>query len=151
MQKNETDNFITKCKQIFTPEVNATELCQKYKLKADGIYLLHRDKQGSVFQEQLITHKPLLITGFFHEAEADITYVQLELYNAQAWHKLPLKTLEEISRTNPIITLANNNVDINISNARQMIDYLSCLRSCLQEALPQQRLCKYLGWEQDKF
>lgn len=151
MPKNETDNFITKCKQIFTPEVNATELCQKYKLKADGIYLLHRDKQGSVFQEQMITHKPLLITGFFHEAEADITYVQLELYHAQAWHKLPLKTLEEISRTNPIITLANNNVDINISNARQVIDYLSCLRSCLQEALPQQRLCKYLGWEQDKF
>lgn len=151
MPKNETDNFITKCKQIFTPEVNVTELCQKYKLKADGIYLLHRDKQGSVFQEQLITHKPLLITGFFHEAEADITYVQLELYHAQAWHKLPLKTLEEISRTNPIITLANNNVDINISNARQVIDYLSCLRSCLQEALPQQRLCKYLGWEQDKF
>lgn len=100
MPKNETDNFITKCKQIFTPEVNVTELCQKYKLKADGIYLLHRDKQGSVFQEQLITHKPLLITGFFHEAEADITYVQLELYHAQAWHKLPLKTLEEISRTN---------------------------------------------------
>lgn len=65
MPKNETDNFITKCKQIFTPEVNVTELCQKYKLKADGIYLLHRDKQGSVFQEQLITHKPLLITGFF--------------------------------------------------------------------------------------
>ena len=151
MPKNETDNFITKCKQIFTPEVNVTELCQKYKLKADGIYLLHRDKQGSVFQEQMITHKPLLITGFFHEAEADITYVQLELYHAQAWHKLPLKTLEEISRTNPIITLANNNVDINISNARQVIDYLSCLRSCLQEALPQQRLCKYLGWEQDKF
>ena len=147
MPKNETDNFITKCKQIFTPEVNVTELCQKYKLKADGIYLLHRDKQGSVFQEQMITHKPLLITGFFHEAEADITYVQLELYHAQAWHKLPLKTLEEISRTNPIITLANNNVDINISNARQVIDYLSCLRSCLQEALPQQRLCKYLGWE----
>lgn len=151
MPKNETDNFITKCKQIFTPEVNVTELCQKYKLKADGIYLLHRDKQGSVFQEQMITHKPLLITGFFHEAEADITYVQLELYHAQAWHKLPLKTLEEISRTNPIITLANNNVDINISNARQMIEYLSCLRSCLQEALPRQRLCKYLGWEQDKF
>lgn len=87
MPKNETDNFITKCKQIFTPEVNVTELCQKYKLKADGIYLLHRDKQGSVFQEQMITHKPLLITGFFHEAEADITYVQLELYHAQAWHK----------------------------------------------------------------
>lgn len=39
MPKNETDNFITKCKQIFTPEVNVTELCQKYKLKADGIYL----------------------------------------------------------------------------------------------------------------
>ena len=33
MQKNETDNFITKCKQIFTPEVNATELCQKYSLR----------------------------------------------------------------------------------------------------------------------
>ena len=48
MPKNETDNFITKCKQIFTPEVNVTELCQKYKLKADGIYLLHRDKQGSL-------------------------------------------------------------------------------------------------------
>ena len=46
MPKNETDNFITKCKQIFMPEVNVTELCQKYKLKADGIYLLHRDKQN---------------------------------------------------------------------------------------------------------
>lgn len=151
MPENEENQFNVRCMQLFTPEVNITELSEKYKLKVDGIYLLHRDKQGIVFQEQLITHKPLLITGFLYEPESDITYVQLELYHAKAWHKLPLKTLEEISRTNPIITLANNNVDINISNARQMIEYLSCLRSCLQDALPQQRLCKYLGWEQDKF
>lgn len=128
MPENEENQFNVRCMQLFTPEVNITELSEKYKLKVDGIYLLHRDKQGIVFQEQLITHKPLLITGFLYEPESDITYVQLELYHAKAWHKLPLKTLEEISRTNPIITLANNNVDINISNARQMIEYLSgCL------------------------
>lgn len=151
MPENRQNNFLEKCKQIFTLDVNTAELYQKYKIKQDGIYLLHKDKQGNIFREQLITHKPLLITAFYHEAEADITYVQLELYHAQQWQKLPLKTLEEISRTNPIITLANNNVDISISNARLVIDYLSCLRSCLQEVLPQQKLCKYLGWERDKF
>lgn len=151
MPENKENQFYVRCMQLFKTNVKVTEFYQKYKIKADGIYLLHRDKQGAILQEQLITHKPLLITGFLYEPEADITYVQLELYHARAWHKLPLKTLEEISRTNPIITLANNNVDINISNARQVIEYLSCLRSCLQEVLPQQKLCKYLGWEQDKF
>lgn len=151
MPENEQQNFFSRCRQLFAESRNLAELKNRYKIKPDGVYLLHRDKQGKVYQEQLITHKPLLLTAFYHEPEENITYVQLELYHAKGWQRLPLKTLEEISRTNPIITLANNNADINITNARLVIDYLSCLRSCLQEALPQQKLCKWLGWEGDKF
>lgn len=151
MPENEQKNFFSRCRQLFAESSNLAELTNRYKIKPDGVYLLHRDKQGKVYQEQLITHKPLLLTAFYHEPEENITYVQLELYHAKSWQRLPLKTLEEISRTNPIITLANNNADINITNARLVIDYLSCLRSCLQEALPQQKLCKYLGWQGDKF
>lgn len=151
MPKNEQQNFFEGCRQLFAKSSNLTEIVSKYKIKPDGVYMLHRDKQGNILQEQMITHKPLLLTAFYHEAEADITYVQLELYHGRCWQKLPLKTLEEISRTNSIITLANNNADINITNARLVIEYLSCLRSCLQDALPQQKLCRYLGWEGKRF
>lgn len=151
MPENKQKIFHDRCRQLFTGAVNTAELFNRYQIKETGIYLLHRDKQGSIIQEQLITHKPLLLSAFYYEAEENITYVQLELYHGGCWQKLPLKTMEEISRTNPIITLANNNADINITNARLVIDYLSCLRSCLQDVLPQQKLSKHLGWEEDVF
>ena len=151
MPKNEQQNFFEGCRQLFAKSSNLTEIVSKYKIRPDGVYMLHRDKHGNILQEQMITLKPLLLTAFYPEAEEDITYVRLELYHGCCWQKLPLKTLEEISRTNSIITLANNNADINIINVRLVIEYLSCLRSCLQDALPQKKLCRYLGWEGKRF
>lgn len=47
MPENEENQFYVRCMQLFNTNVKVTEFYQKYKIKADGIYLLHRDRQGA--------------------------------------------------------------------------------------------------------
>lgn len=141
--------FYTRLQQLLSKQT--LEELSSYLFKPQAIYKLVYNTKGEVKDRKLVMHNPLLITAFYREPATGIIYVQLEFYYRGRWQKLPLLTSENIATTSKITTLANYGVDITSINAREVIGYLSNLRSSLQEELPMQLLIRKPGWEGKHF
>lgn len=147
---NHQDEYAVRLRQLFK-EKAAEELHLNYRFKKQAVYKLIYNSKGEVSEQRLVMRNPLLVTGFFEEPETKVIYVQLEFFYRQRWQKLPVLSMENISTTSKITALANYGVDVSSINAREVINYLSFMRSCLQEDLPLNMLIRKSGWYNGKF
>lgn len=150
VRRNLEDAYPSRIRKLFQGNI-LEDLQANYSFKNQAVYKLVYNSKGEVRERRLVMRNPLLLTAFFEEPETKIVYVQLEFFYRQRWQKLPVLSMENISTTSKVTALANYGVDVSSINAREVISYLSFLRSCLQEVLTPELLLRKSGWHEGKF
>ncbi|MEB9564541.1 DUF927 domain-containing protein, partial [Bacillus cereus] len=115
-----------------------------YKLENGYLKVEKQAKEGTYWEE--VTSTYLSIDSIYKDFEDDIHQVRLLLTDTLGEERLVVTDMENIVKTNDIISLSKYDTDIDQSNAMAILKYLKSFRREFAKEIPRESVIGRLGW-----
>lgn len=147
--------FVQAKKQINSYETEFTDAplklkCKNYICNDMGVVKAEFNTTLMTTVDTVVCTHPILPVERLINVDTNIEKVKLAFYKDKKWQTV-IAEKNTLASKNKILQLANTGIEVNESNAKELIIYISDLLTINTETIPCKKAITHLGWVEDGF